>query len=433
MAKYLIRGMVLPMTGEHDFYPQGEIAVENDFIISVGPRGSKPDGFEPDQILDLQNDVIMPGLINTHTHAAMTMLRGYADDMPLMPWLEKKVWPFEEKLQGEDVYWGSKLAFAEMIKSGTTAMADMYFFMEDVARAVIDTGIRAVLARGIVALEKETGLRSLKNNIELFEKYHGAGAGRIKVYFGPHAPYTCPGDVLRTVKKEADRLGTGIHIHLAETLTEVETIKEKYGLSPAKWLEQLDFFGGPVLAAHCVHLDEEEMDILRKNDVAVAHNPESNMKLNSGAAPVKALLDRGILVGIGTDGTSSNNDLDMFSEIRTASFLQKLVSGPEALPAYTVLKMATVDGAKALGLDKVGMLKPGYKADLISVDFDQPHFYPRFSVVSHLVYCAKGNDVRTVMVDGCLLMADRQLFKIDQKEVCTETENRAKRIAEAVG
>lgn len=432
MAKYLIKGMVLPMTGEKDFYPQGEIAVENDLIISVGPEGSRPEGFMPDKTLELQNDVIMPGLINTHTHAAMTMLRGYADDMPLMPWLEKKIWPFEDKLQGEDIYWGSKLAFCEMIRSGTTAMADMYFFMEDAARAVIDTGIRAVLARGIVALDKEAGLRSLRNNIELFEKYDGMADGRIKVYFGPHAPYTCPGDILKSVKQEANRLGAGIHIHLSETETEVRTIKANYGLTPVKWLEKLDFFGGQILAAHCVHLEMEEIDILKNNGVCVAHNPESNMKLNSGAAPVKAMLDKGIIVGIGTDGTSSNNDLDMFSEMRTASFLQKLVSGPEALPAYTVLKMATADGAKALGLDKVGMLAPGYKADLISIDFDQPHFYPRFSVLSHLAYCARGSDVRTVMVDGALLMADKQLLRINEKEACAEVENRAKKIAESL-
>lgn len=429
MAKYLIKGMILPMTGANDFYPRGEIGIENDLITFVGAEGSKPEGFIPDKVLDLQNDVIMPGLINTHTHAAMTTLRGYADDMPLMPWLEKKIWPFEDKLQGEDVYWGSKLAFCEMIRSGTTTMADMYFFMEDAARAVIDTGIRAVLARGIVALDKEAGLRSLRNNIELFEKCDGTADGRIKVYFGPHAPYTCPQEILKAVKHEAARLGAGIHIHLAETETEVKTIKDSYGVTPARWLDKLGFFGGQILAAHCVYLDTEEIDILKNNGVCVAHNPESNMKLNSGAAPIKAMLDKGITVGIGTDGTSSNNDLDMFSEMRTASFLQKLISGPEALPAYKVLEMATVDGAKALGMDNIGKLASGYKADLISIDFDQPHFYPRFSIPSHLVYCAKGSDVRTVMIDGNLLMADRKLLGINEKEACAEVENRAKKIA----
>lgn len=432
MAKYLLRAMLLPMTGPDDFYPEGEIAVDGDRIVSVGKKGSAPRDFEPERIINLPNDVIMPGLINTHTHAAMTLLRGYADDMPLMPWLEEKIWPFESKLTADDVYWGSCLALCEMIRSGTTTMLDMYFFQEETAQAVMEAGTRAFLSRGLIGLDSEAGSRALAEGTDLFHKYDGAGNGRLRVFLGPHAPYTCSGEFLKTVKEEADRLGTGIHIHLAETRTEVETIKGQYGLTPARWLEELGLFGGPVIAAHCVYIDKDEMDILKKYGVRVAHNPESNMKLSSGTAPIPEMLERGITVGIGTDGTSSNNDLDMFGEMRTASFQQKLLAGPECLKAYEVLELATVGGAKVLGLDDVGMLAPGFKADLISVDLDQPHFYPRFSIPSHLVYCARGSDVRTVMVDGKLLMEERKLLTLDEPKIFSEVEKRAKRIASQV-
>jgi len=234
------------------------------------------------------------------------------------------------------------------------------------------------------------------------------------------------------VKRQADSLGAGIHIHLAETKAELAMIKEKYGKTPVKWLEEQGIFGGHVIAAHCVHLTEEDMEILKKYKVAVAHNPESNMKLNSGTAPIPELLQKGIAVGIGTDGTSSNNDLDMFSEMRSASFQQKLVGSCEDLKAYDVLDMATNGGAKVTGFKNIGKLVPGYKADLISVDFSQPHFYPRFSIPSHLVYCAKGSDVRTVMVDGKLLMEERKLLTLDERKICLEVEKRAKRIASEV-
>jgi len=432
MPKYLIRSMILPMTGPDDFYEQGEIAIDGDRIVSVGPKGSSPPGFTPDRILDLPNDVVMPGLINTHTHAAMTLLRGYADDMPLMPWLEEKVWPFEAKMTEEDIYWGSALALGEMIRSGTTTMVDMYIAQEQTGRAVLEAGTRAVLSRGMIAFEPEAGERSLRENVELFKAWHNAGEGRIKVFLGPHAPYTCPGEFLRKVKQEADRLGTGIHIHIAETQAELATIKERYGTTPVRWLEEQGLFGGPMIGAHCVYVDEQEMEIFKRYGVGVAHNPESNMKLNSGTAPIPQYLSRGIAVGLGTDGTSSNNDLDMFGEMRSASFQQKLVGTPEMLAAYEVLDMATNGGAKVTGLKDIGRLAPGYKADLISIDLDQPHFYPRFSIPSHLVYCARGSDVRTVMVDGKILMEERRLLTLDAAKICGEVEKRARRIADEV-
>lgn len=432
MAKYLIKAMILPMTGPDDFYEKGEIAVDGGRIVFVGERGTAPSSFVPDRVLDLKNDVVMPGLINTHTHAAMTMLRGYADDMPLMPWLEEKVWPFEDKMTGEDIYWGSALALAEMIRSGTTTMTDMYINEEETARAVLEAGTRAVLCRGMTGFDPERARKALQENVDLFIRYDGAGQGRLKIVLGPHAPYTCPGEFLKTVKQEADRIGAGIHIHVAETQAELKTIKEQYGTTPVRWLEELGMFGGHVIAAHSVYLDEEELDIFRRYDVGVAHNAESNMKLNSGTAPIPKMLAKGIAVGLGTDGTSSNNDLDMFGEMRSASFQQKLVGSPEDLKAYEVLDLATNGGAKVTGMKDIGKLVPGYKADLISIDFDQPHFYPRFSVPSHLVYCARGGDVRTVMVDGEILMEERRLLTLDEKKICWEVEKRAKRIAAEV-
>ncbi|ACL21779.1 amidohydrolase [Desulfitobacterium hafniense DCB-2] len=431
MSKILIRAMVLPMTGPEDFYPEGEIGIENDRILFVGEKGSAPDSFIPDQIIDLPEDVVMPGLINTHTHAAMTMLRSYADDLPLMPWLQTKIWPFEDKMSDEDIYWGTLLALGEMIQSGTTTMLDMYASMDQVAKAVLEAGTRGVLSRGLIG-NAPNGERAFAENMDLVKNYHGAGQGRIQVMFGPHAPYTCSGEFLQRVKQEADRLGVGIHIHVAETEDEIKTIKEQYGKTPVQWLEELGLFGGHVVAAHCVHLTEEDQEIMAQNKVFIAHNPESNMKLNSGTAPIPELRSRGVVVGLGTDGTSSNNNLDMFGEMRSAAFQQKLVKGATALPAYEVLQMATVDGARTLGLHDVGVLAPGYKADLISINFDQPHFYPRFSIPAHLVYVAHAGDVRTVMVDGKILMQERQLMTIDIKRVCREVEKRAKGIAQGL-
>lgn len=427
MSNTLIHAMILPMTGPDEFYLEGEIAIAGERILSVGPKGSAPADFVPDRVLELPNDVVMPGLINTHTHAAMTMLRSYADDLPLMPWLQNKVWPFEDKMSPEDIYWGTMLALAEMIRSGTSTMLDMYAAMDRVAEAVLKAGTRAVLSRGMIG-NAPNGERAFNEAIELVERYHGAGNGRIQVMFGPHAPYTCSGEYLQKVKAEADRRGVGIHIHVAETQDEINILKEQYGKTPVQWLDDLGFFGGHVVAAHCVHLTEEDMDILADKKVCVAHNPESNMKLNSGTAPVPELLAKRVVVSLGTDGASSNNNLDLFGEMRSAAFQQKLKKDSTALPAYEVLKMATIGGAQALGLEDVGMLIPGFKADLISLNFDQPHLYPRFSIPSHLVYVAHAGDVRTMMVDGELLMEERKLLTLDVQQICQEVEQRAKRI-----
>jgi 5-methylthioadenosine/S-adenosylhomocysteine deaminase len=425
--KILIKGMVLPMTGSGDFFSKGEIAVEDGKILSVGPEGSAPQGFTPDEIFEGENLLAMPGLINGHTHAGMTLLRSYADDLPLMEWLEQKIWPFEAKMTEEDIYWGSKLAILEMIQSGTTCMLDMYMAMDRVAEAVDESGFRASLSRGMIGVAPNSQT-SLDQAIELVKNWHGKADGRIQVLLGPHAPYTCPPDYLRKVIEVAKEYQVGINIHLAETAVEVEDIIKQYGKSPIRLMDEVGIFEVPVVAPHCVHVDQEEIGILAKHQVGVVHNPESNMKLASGASPVSEMLKAGVTVGIGTDGASSNNNQDLFGEMRTAAFLQKLSHGSTALPAYETLELATSRGAKAIGLDKLGQLKPGYTADIIILDMHKPHLYPRHDVVAHLVYSAHGSDVEHSIIDGKVVMKHRQVLTMDVEKTMAEVQKRAEEI-----
>lgn len=427
--KILITGMILPMTGPKDFYPQGEVAIENGNILSVGPAGSVPQGWQPEVVLGGPDFLAMPGLINGHTHAGMTLLRSYADDMPLMQWLQEKIWPFEDKLGAEDIYWGTKLCLLEMISSGTTTLVDMYFAMDRVAQAVEESGFRASLSRGMVGSGPNAEL-AVTESQELIKNWHGKANGRIQVLLGPHAPYTCPPDYLKRVIKLSEEYGVGINIHLAETRGEVEDITKQYGKSPIRLMEEVGLFSRPVVAPHCVHVDEEEIQLLAKYGVGVVHNPESNMKLASGVCPVTKMQQAGVKVGIGTDGASSNNNLDLFGEIRSAAFLQKVNYGATALPAYQALEMATVNGAKALGLEKLGCLAPGYKADVILLDLHKPHFYPRHDIVAHLVYSAHATDVNTVIIDGKVVMEERNVLTIDSEKTIMEVQLRVQAIGE---
>lgn len=414
---------ILPMTGPHDFMEQGYIVIKDEKIKDMG-RGQPPGEAAFNEVIDAQGMLAMPGMINTHTHIAMTLLRGYADDLPLMEWLTTKIWPLEDKLQPEDVYWGTMLGIVEMIKSGTTCFADMYFFMDEVAKAVEESGMRACLSRGMIGLgpQAETAFEESR---QLVEKWHGKAQGRIRIMLGPHAPYTCPFDYLKKVANLAEELGVGIHIHLAETKTEVANIKEQYGKSPIELVEEAGILGSRVLAAHCVHLTEEDMEILARYQVGVAHNPQSNMKLASGVAPVPAMLNHGITVALGTDGAASNNNLDMIDEMRTCALLHKVSSlDPTVLNAYQVLRMATVNGASVLGWTDIGMLGPGMKADLILIDLNKPHLCPRFDVGAHLVYAAQGADVDTVIINGRVVMQGRKLLFLDEEEIMRRVQER---------
>ena len=337
----------------------------------------------------------------------------------------------EDRLTGDDIYWGTMLAITEMIKSGTTTFTDMYFHMDRVAEAVEESGIRAVLSRGMIGIGPENQL-ALEQSRQFIQDWQGGAQGRITVMLGPHAPYTCPPDYLKQVLSLAQETGVGINIHVAETLDEMDTIKGDYGMSPVALLEKTGVFEVPVLAAHCVHVNDEDIAILKEYGVGVAHNPESNMKLASGIAPVPRMLEEGIAVGLGTDGASSNNDLDMLQETRTCALLHKVNSmNPTVLPAEQVLSMATSLGAKALHLeDQIGCLEPGYKADMILINLDQPHMTPRYDLIANLVYAGKASDVDTVIIDGNIVMENRQLVTIDEKKVLHQCREIARRLVQ---
>jgi 5-methylthioadenosine/S-adenosylhomocysteine deaminase len=424
----LIKGCLM-LADSQDGIERGDIAIEGGRLLKVGASGQVPDGWQPERVIDGGDHLCLPGLINCHTHAAMTLFRSYADDLPLMEWLQTKIWPAEDRMTGDDAYWATLLAIIEMIKSGTTTFNDQYMFMEEVARAVTETGIRAVLSRGLsgVGASAERGLEESRC---LIERWQGGAGGRITVWLGPHAPYTCPPAYMEKVLQLAREYRVGIHIHVAETAVEVEQIRGQYGKTPVKYLQDLGVFRFPVLAAHCVHLTGDDLVMLADGGVAVAHNPESNLKLASGAAPVVAMRKTGITVGLGTDGAASNNNLDLFEEMRTAALLQKLINQDAlALPAREALLMATGDGARALGLgSEVGALKPGYKADLIMIDLNQAHLCPRHNLAAHLVYSARGSDVDTVIIDGRLVMESRKMLTVDEDEVRRQVERRANKL-----
>jgi 5-methylthioadenosine/S-adenosylhomocysteine deaminase len=418
---------IVPMTEYNHIIEKGYIIIADDTIEQVD-TGTAP-GDDYDRKLDGTNLLALPGFVNAHTHAAMTLLRGYADDMPLMEWLEKKIWPLEAKLTPEDVYWGTMLAIVEMIKSGTTCFADMYFFMEEVARAVAKTGIRAVLARGMVGVGPENE-QAITESRALVNTWNGSSNGRINVILGPHAPYTCPPDYMAKVMALAQELTVGLHIHLAETAGEVADSQNIYGKTPVAQMESLGLFDHPVIAAHCVHLTEQDIEILAKHQVGVVHNPESNMKLASGIAPVPQLLKAGIPVALGTDGASSNNNLDMLQEMRTCALLHKVnTSDPTVLPAYQALQMATANGAQALWLDKqIGSIEKGKKADIILCKLDQAHMIPRYDVIANLVYSGQAADVDTVIIDGNIIMQDRIIKTFDEKEVLEHAKRAAAKL-----
>lgn len=423
MSILIENASIVPMNEANKVLEKHYLVIEEDTITAIG-SGEPPAG-NYDKRIDAANHMLLPGFVNTHTHAAMTLLRGYADDLPLMEWLETKIWPLEAKLTADDVYWGTMLAIVEMIKSGTTCFTDMYFYMDQVARAVEETGIRAVLSRGMVGVGPEHQ-RAIDESRELVNGWSGKGAGRISFMLGPHAPYTCPPEYLHKVMELANELQVGINIHIAETLSEFENIKKLYGRSPVAHLENLGLFKHHTVGAHCVHLTDEDIQILAKYKVGVVHNPESNMKLASGIAPVPAMLQAGIPVALGTDGASSNNNLDMLQEMRSCALLHKVNSfDPTVLPAYQALEMATVNGAQALRIERLGTIAVGQKADMILVSIKEAHMIPRYDLIANLVYSSQAADVQTVIINGQIIMENRVIQTFDEQEVLTQ----AKRVA----
>jgi len=418
---------IITMIRPDDVYTVGQIEIKDDRIVYAGTVRETTANF--DRIIDGSGMTALPGLINCHTHSAMSLMRGYGDDVALMKWLKERIWPIEEGLTGEDVYWGAALSIAEMLKSGTTAFADMYFFMDQVAKAVSETGIRADLSIGMVSTTGDWQER-LDNCRRFFLEWDGGADGRINVSLGPHAPYTCVPQFLSMVADLAGELGAKIHIHLAETLDEIKQLKEKYGTTPFEYARKAGILDKRVIGAHCVHLSDRDIIVMKEYSVNAVHNPQSNMKLASGISPVQRMLDEGINVALGTDSSCSNNNLDMISEMRSAALLQKVGRmDAEALPAVKVLEMATKNGAGALGLeDKVGMLKEGMKADLILVDMNKPHLYPQHDLISNLVYAANGGDVAYSIIDGRILVDRGRLTCMDEERIFHEVDESLKRL-----
>ncbi|WP_328597341.1 amidohydrolase [Heliobacterium mobile] len=428
MNKLLVKkGRMLPMTTDVPRIQTVDILIEGSTITNIG-ENLPEEGV--DVIIDAVGKVVLPGFINCHNHGAMSLFRGYSLDLRLMEWLSQKIWPAEERLDADAVYWGTMLAAAEMIKSGTTTFADMYFFMDEVAQAVKDSGMRAALCQGLLFIDDQ-GERRLQSAQKLFENWQGKADGRITTMVGPHAPHTCPPDKLKEVMDMARCFDCPIHIHLAETVEEVEHIFHHYGKSPVKYLYDLGMFEDHhCLLAHAVNVSRDDMYLLRGFRGGISHNPVSNQKLGCGVAPVVELRKMGITVALGTDGAGSASTLDMFEEIKATAWMQKnRAADPTAIKAYDVLRMATIEGAKALGLEQeVGTIEVGKRADLILVDVEKPHLYPRTDICALLAYSANGADVDTVIIHGQVVMEQRRLRCMDEKEVLRKAQRAACRV-----
>jgi 5-methylthioadenosine/S-adenosylhomocysteine deaminase len=426
----VVNGTVLTLNANDTEISNGAVAISKDTITAIGPAIDFSD-WSASRVIDANGGIIMPGLINSHTHASMTCFRGLADDLQLMSWLNDHIFPAEAKLDDQKVYLGALLACAEMIMSGTTCFCDMYLFEDAVARAAKQAGVRAVVGEVLYDFDSpnygpiEKGFEYTQTLIDTWKD-----DPLITIAVEPHSTYLCGPELLKNAFNLAQSFGLPLVIHLAESKSEVEQIKERYDRTPVEHLAELEVLAPNVLACHCVELTENDISLLQRFDVKVAHNAESNMKLASGVAPVPKLLNAGICVGLGTDGCASNNDLDLFLEMDTVAKLHKAKTlDPTAMDARTVLKMATSQSARALGLDQfIGSLEAGKKADLIVIDTNKPHLTPMYNPVSHLVYAARGSDVTTSIINGTVVMEDRKLKSLDLKKVMDDVNKIAKEI-----
>ena len=415
-------GIILPMNASNEDKPyfNGYVGIEGERIAFVSSNQDEAKACiakhkDDCTQIDASGKVVMPGLINTHTHVAMALLRGISDDVPLMEWLEQHIWPIEGKMGYQEVYDGARLGILEMLMGGTTTFVDMYPYEEAIAEAAESAGIRAVVS----PCPMDFRMEHFENDWRQVKKRF-SGSRLVTMWMGPHAVYTLSGEHLQRSISLSKELGIGSHVHLAETQTEQDNCMAQHGMSPTEYLEKEGLFSTKTLAAHCVVMSDHDIEILARHGVSVAHNPQSNMKLASGIAPVRKMLDAGINVAIGTDGASSNNDLDMWEEMRTASLLQKVATmDPCAIPAYTALQMATVNGAKAIGREgKLGVLTTGAFADILLVDIEKAHLYPHTNLISELVYSTHASDVDTVIVNGKIVVRNRKCLSMNAAEVC---------------
>jgi 5-methylthioadenosine/S-adenosylhomocysteine deaminase len=420
MKLQIKNSLILTVNPQNEVLENADIAIANGCILAVG---KVPENFEADKVIDATDQIAMPGLVNAHTHIPMSLFRNYADDLPFWPWLLEKIKPAEDHLSAEHVYWGAKLGILELIQSGVTCFSDMYFYMGEAAKVVEESGIKACLS-GVLLEVSDLGPTFMKAAVDFHDSWHGKAGGRIKVFFGPHSMYLCGPEYLRETTEEALKRKTRIHIHLSESRQEVADSLEKYGKSPVQHLADLGLFECPTAAAHCVHLSVEDIELLRKYKVSVLNNPTSNLKLANGFAPVEELLKKGVNVALGTDGSASNNNVNLFEEMHLAALVNKAINdNTESVPAQQVLRMGTINGAKALGLEKeIGSLEVGKRADLILLDANKPHYYPRHNPVSSIAYSAQAADVSTVLVNGKVLMENYEVKTIDVEETMLEGE-----------
>jgi 5-methylthioadenosine/S-adenosylhomocysteine deaminase len=431
----LLNGLILTLDNESSRFDPGGVAIKSDRIEAVGPSRQIESDFDAARMIDISGCVLLPGLVNAHTHAAMTLFRGLADDLPLMDWLQNYIFPAEAHLTEDWVYWGTMLACAEMILSGTTTFCDMYLFEHKTAEAAKQAGMRALVGEVLYDFPSPSYgpvENAIPHTQSLIERWRDDPLIRVAVE--PHALYTCSPELLKKCSETAAGNDVPLIIHLSENEAEVKQVLEKYGKRPVAHLANLGLLGPNLIADHCVALDDNDLMLLARNQVNVVHNPESNMKLASGIAPVPRLLDLGVAVALGTDGCASNNNLDMFGEMDTCAKLHKAAAlDPTVTSARTVLEMATANGAGALGWGgKTGRILPGMLADLIVVDFAKPHLTPAYNPVSHLVYAAGAADVRHSIINGRLVMEDRKLLTLDIEEIFGHVREFAKKAGKIV-
>ena len=424
-------GTILTMDAQNSTLQKGFLCILGDTISHIGIKGEKL--FKATKTINARGGLILPGLINSHTHAAMSLFRGLADDLPLMEWLNNYIFPVEKRMDAEFVYTGTMLACAEMIMSGTTTFCDMYLFEDEVAKAAQKAGMRCLVGEVLYDFPSpnygpiEKGLEYTEFLVQKWKN-----DPLINIAVEPHSLFTCSPDLLTKANKLALKHKVPLIIHVAETLNEIVQIKEKYDKRPFEYLDSLGLLGPHLIADHCVHLGETEIALMAEKGVKVVHNPESNMKLASGIAPIKKLLSQGVTVSLGTDGCASNNNLDLFTEMDMAAKLQKIhTMDPTVMDAVTVLRMSTIEAAKVLGLKNfTGSLEIGKKADIIIVDTKKPHLTPMYNPYSHLVYAARGNDVSHSIINGQLVMENRNLLTIDVDDIMSMAKNKSKQILE---
>lgn len=400
---------------ERDEVRKTSIYIEKDRIVSVGEA---PAGFAADRVIDGEDRLVIPGLINCHTHSYMAFMRNVADDLSFMDWLFGTIDPIEQKMTDEDTYWGACLAIIEMMKSGTTCFNDMQMNIHQTTRAVKESGMRAVISRGLVGSgDDEAGAMRLRQAYE--ERDAAKDCDRLGFMLGPHAPYTCDDGFMRIVSEEAKKNHMRIHVHLSESVSEIQQIQEKYGCTPIEMAQQNGLFDVPAIAAHCVQATDRDLDILKEKGVSVVTNPASNMKLGNGFAPVAAMLEKGINVCLGTDGAASNNSLNLFHELSLLTLIHKGVNKtPQCVSAREGFRIATINGARALGLEReIGSIEAGKKADLAILNLNTPSLTPRNNLIAGLSYSANGSEVETVIIDGKITMEDRKILTIDEELV----------------